>query len=412
MTLISDNYMLKVRGALYKLSIAGSVALAFGIIFLMVPSSLEAEEAVSMGLIQGKVTNKTLDNKDETGLEVILYLHAGSTGQELARTNSGADGSFSFKNQDMAKKRPYYVSADYKGVEYFSRVGAFGDSMTAHGDKSLVLDLNVAETTDKDDDIAVSSHRMLMAMDQDKGILLIKELMVVQNRGLHTYVGNSEVAPGKKETLHISLPEGVSGFQNLQGVRNSDIAPTGNGAVDTVPIKPGIKRILFSYSVDTKGKDFKFLKVFNLETKQFEILFPEAGVQMASDQLTLQGPMESNGQNFYTLSGQDFPAGSQITVDLKGGEKGNIVKWGVVLLGVIILGAGIGLPLMRRKNVTQGDEAPEKETGTEAETEIETTDVLRAIAELDDQAEAGEIDPEDYKTQRAELLSRTSELSE
>ena len=396
--------MLMVRGALHKLSIAGSMALVFGIIFLMVPFSLQAEEAVSMGLIQGKVTNKTLDNKDETGLEVILYLHTGNAGQELARTNSGADGSFSFPDQDMAGKRPYYISTNYKGIEYFSRVGAFGDSMTAHGNKGLVLDLNVAETTDKDDNITVSSHRMLMAMDQDKGILLIKELMVVQNRGKHTYVGNREAAPGKKETLHISLPEGVDGFQNLQGVRNSDIVPTGNGAVDTVPIKPGIKRIQFSYSVDTKGKDFKFLKVLNLETKQFGILFPEAGVQMVSDQLTLQGPMESKGQKFYTLSGRDLPAGFQITVDLNGAKKGSMVKWGVVLLGVIILGAGIGIPLKMKK--VRPDEELENDQHESK------TDVLRAIAELDDQAEAGEIDPEDYKTQRAELLSRTRELSE
>lgn len=205
--------MLTVMGAWHKLSIAGSMALVFGIIFLMVPFSLEAEEPVSTGLIQGKVTNKTLDNKGETGLEVFLYLHAGDTGRELARTNTGADGSFSFPDQDMAKKRVYYVSANYKGVGYFSRVGAFDDSKTTDGDKSLVLDLNVAETTAKDDDIGISMHHVLMEMDVDKGILLIKEQMVVQNQGTHTYVGNREAAPGKKETLHISLPEGGSIFR-------------------------------------------------------------------------------------------------------------------------------------------------------------------------------------------------------
>lgn len=395
--------MRTVRGALHKLSIAGSMALVFGIIFLMVPFSLEAEESVYTGLIQGKVTNRTLDNKGETGLEVFLYLHAGNTGQELARTNTGADGSFSFPDQDMAKKRLYYIFANYKGIGYFSRVGAFDDSKTADGNKNLVLDLNVAEITDKDDDIGITMHHVLMEMDVDKGILRIKELMVVQNRGTHTYVGNREAALGKKETLHISLPEGAVDFQNLQGLRSSDIVPTGNDVVDTAPIKPGTKRIQFSYSIDTKGKDYKFLKAFNLETKQFGIIFPDTGLQMVSNQLTLQGPMESNGQKFYTLSGRDFPRGFQIAVDLKSAEKGSIVKWGVVILGVIILGVGIGIPLKMKKVTT--DEEPENDQYESR------TDVLRAIAELDDQAEAGEIDPEDYKIQRAELLSRTRELS-
>jgi hypothetical protein len=124
---------------------------------------------------------------------------------------------------------------------------------------------------------------------------------------------------------------------------------------------------------------------------------------MVSNQLTLQGPMESNGQKFYTLSGRDFPRGFQIAVDLKSAEKGSIVKWGVVILGVIILGVGIGIPLKMKKVTT--DEEPENDQYESR------TDVLRAIAELDDQAEAGEIDPEDYKIQRAELLSRTRELS-
>lgn len=396
--------MLTVRGALPKLSIAGSMALVFGIIFLMVPFSLEAEEPVSTGLIQGKVTNKTLDNKGETGLEVFLYLHAGNQGKELARTNTGADGSFSFPDQDMAKKRVYYVSANYKGVGYFSRAGAFDDSKTADGNKNLVLDLNVAEITDKDDDIGISMHFVLMEMDVDKGILLIKEQMVVQNQGTHTYVGNREAAPGKKETLHISLPEGAVDFQNLQGLRSSDIVPTGNGVVDTAPIKPGIKRIQFTYSIDTKGKDYKFLKALNLKTEQFGIIFPDTGLRMVSNQLTLEGPMESEGQKFYTLSGRDFPTGFQIAVDLKGAEKGSIVKWGVVLLGVIILGAGIGIPLKMKK--ARPDEEPENDQYESR------TDVLQAIAELDDQAEAGKIDPEDYKTQRADLLSRARELSE
>lgn len=285
--------MRTVRGALHKLLIAGSMALVFGIIFLMVPFSLEAEESVYTGLIQGKVTNRTLDNKGETGLEVFLYLHAGNQGQELARTNTGADGSFSFPDQDMAKKRLYYIFANYKGIGYFSRVGAFDDSKTADGNKNLVLDLNVAEITDKDDDIGITMHHVLMEMDVDKGILRIKELMVVQNRGTHTYVGNREAALGKKETLHISLPEGAVDFQNLQGLRSSDIVPTGNDVVDTAPIKPGTKRIQFSYSIDTKGKDYKFLKAFNLETKQFGIIFSDTGLQMVSNQLTLQGDRKS-----------------------------------------------------------------------------------------------------------------------
>ncbi len=401
LTLIRDNHMRTVRRALHKLLMAGSMALVFGIIFLMVPFSLEAEESVYTGLIQGQVTNRTLDTKGETGLEVFLYLHAGNQGLELARTNTGAEGSFSFPDQDMAKKRLYYVLANYKGIGYFSRVGAFDDSKTADGNKSLVLDLNIAEITDKDDDIGISMHHVLMEMDVD--VLLFKELMVVENRGTRTYVGRPGSVEGKNTTIHISLPEGAGNVQYLQGLTSASTVQSKTGLVDTVPIKPGMKRIQFTYSIDTKGKDYKFLKAFNLKTKQFGVIFPESGLEVSSEQLSLEGPMDTQGKKFYTLSGKNFPRGLQIAVNIKGAEKGSIVKWGVVVLGVIILGVGIGIPL-KMKKVTQ-DEEPENDRYESR------TDVLQAVAELDDQAETGEIDTEEYKVKRAELLSRAKELS-
>ncbi|MBW2621555.1 MAG: hypothetical protein JRD68_01495, partial [Deltaproteobacteria bacterium] len=186
----------------------------------------------------------------------------------------------------------------------------------------------------------------------------------------------------------------------IQGLRNSKPSPSGDGIVDTDPDRPGSKRIQFSYTIDTQGKGYKFLKTLTLPTNDFGVIFPDSGFEITSKHLSLQGPMDAEGQKFYNMSGRDFPRGFRIVVEINDSPaKDGVITWGVVVLVVIILGAGIGMSLKMRK-VSSEDEFESRE------------DVLRAIAELDDRAEAGKIDLGEYKIERAALISRTREFTE
>ncbi len=330
------------------------IAFFISSLFLL-PVLSSGEEMVQDRIVQGKVVNKTLEDKNEAGLDIVLNLYDGKKSTEIKRTVSGPDGSFIFKGQDMNQKGVYYSLVKYKGVDYTSIPHRFKEDESA----PVVMDLNVFEPTEKDDDISVKMHHVLL--DNTGDLLGVKELMEVENYGNKVYVGSREVEPGKKETLHISLPEGAADVKFLQSSTGWSVVQVKDGFLNTLPIMPGMNQFQFSYTIDTKGEDFKFLKTLNIKTDKFWIIYPDGALQVSSDQLKFDGPMEQKDRKYYTLSGQDFPRGAQITVNFtKVSSTGSVKTWIVVGFGVIILGMGIGFPLLKNKNRTMIETAAEK----------------------------------------------------
>ena len=376
------------------------IAFFISSLFLL-PVLSSGEEMVQDRIVQGKVVNKTLEDKNEAGLDIVLNLYDGKKSTEIKRTVSGPDGSFIFKGQDMNQKGVYYSLVKYKGVDYTSIPHRFKEDESA----PVVMDLNVFEPTEKDDDISVKMHHVLL--DNTGDLLGVKELMEVENYGNKVYVGSREVEPGKKETLHISLPEGAADVKFLQSSTGWSVVQVKDGFLNTLPIMPGMNQFQFSYTIDTKGEDFKFLKTLNIKTDKFWIIYPDGALQVSSDQLKFDGPMEQKDRKYYTLSGQDFPRGAQITVNFtKVSSTGSVKTWIVVGFGVIILGMGIGFPLLKNKNRTMIETAAEK-TGS-----LSRQDVLQAVADLDDLSLAGQIDSSIYHEKRAELIETAKELSD
>jgi hypothetical protein len=367
----------------------------------LLPVLSSGEEMVQDRVVQGKVVNKTLEDKNEAGLDVVLNLYDGKKSTEIKRTVTGPDGSYTFKGQDMNQKGVYYSLVKYKGVDYTSIPHRFKEDEFA----PVVLDLNVFEPTEKDDDISVKMHHVLI--DKDGDLLGVKELLEVENRGNKVYVGWREAEPGKKETMRISLPEGASDVKFLQSTTGWRVVQVKDGFLYTLPIMPGVSQLQFSYTIDTKGEDFKFLKTLNIKTDKFWIIYPDGTFQVSSDQLKFAGPMEEKDQKYYTLSGQDFPRGFQITANFtKISGTRNIKTWIVIGFGGIILGIGIGFPLLKNKNRTM------IETATEKIGALSRQDVLQAVADLDDLSRAGQIDPGIYHEKRAELIETAKELSD
>ncbi len=359
------------------------------------------EETVQDRVVTGKVVNKTLEDKNEAGLDVVLYFYDGKKSTEIKRTVSGPDGSYTFKGQDLNQKGAYYSLVKYKGVDYTSIPHRFKEDESA----PVVLELKVFEPTEKDDNISVKMHHVLLEKKGD--IIGVKELMEVENRGNKAYVGWREAEPGKKETMHISLPEGAADVKFLQSSTGWSVVRVKDGFLNTLPIRPGISQLQFSYTLDTKGEDFKFLKTLNVKTEKFWIIYPEGTVQVTSDQLEVTAPMEEKEKKYYMLMGQDFPRGAQITANFtKVPGTGSVKTWIVVGFGVIILGMGIGFPLLRNKNRTIIEPATEK-IGT-----LSRQDVLQAVADLDDLSQVGQIDPDIYHEKRAELIETAKELSD
>jgi hypothetical protein len=343
-----------------------------------------------------------LDNSGVGGAEVRLYLAQGHESSEIGQTKSDNTGYFTFHNNTLDRENSYFISTKYKEVEYSSPEIEFEEK------KVPTSELIVYETTDQKQNIHIKMHHLFLEVNKDS--LAVRELMIVENQGDRAYVGSQEVQPGNRETLRISLPEGATNIQSLVPLK---AFKTEDGFIDTTAIKPGIKRMAFTYTINSTETNYKFTKRVNLKTDNLDFFFPDSGVRVKSEQLELAGPVTNFGNRFLHLSGKNFIAGSRIIVEIGGlSSPGNLFKWVIIGLVAVLIGTGFTLSFMKR-----GRDHEEDEQGdwTVEPDEINLTqqrqEVLQAIAELDDLCESGGIKPEEYQAERDQLLQKTIELT-
>jgi hypothetical protein len=74
----------------------------------------------------------------------------------------------------------------------------------------------------------------------------MKEIMILENKGNKVYVGVRVFKSGRNATLRISLPKEAINVQLM----SPSLIKSGAGLMDTSEIRPGTKKILFSYQIN------------------------------------------------------------------------------------------------------------------------------------------------------------------
>jgi len=372
------------------------------LLFLPLPVVSIAVDS-SSGIIKGQVINNTLDRKGMEGIEIILYQFVDGKESEVGRTKTNPSGFFSFQGISVDKKIVYYSTTKYKEVEYFSQPVGFEDK------KTLTLDLIVYETTGQDTDIYAKMHHIFLEIKGDS--LWIKELMIVENRGDTVYVGHKELEPGKKETLRISLPKEATDIKYIDGLMPCCVVKTEEGFSDTMDVKPGMKKILFSYTVNYRGSTYQFIKGIPIKTDSIDFFFPDKGIKVKSDQLEFKGTLGDSAGRFSHLSGKNFPKGSQIVIEFHGLPWiKNLFKWVILVLVIVLIGAGFAIPFIKRRQYQ--DEGDEQTSVPDIINLYEQKQaVLQTIAELDDLSESDGVNSEEYQIKRTELLKKAKEIT-
>ncbi len=373
----------------------------FLLLFLFLPGTSFAEE-LPPGEIKGSVLNKTLNGARVKDLEIILYQYKENKGAEVARTKTDPNGSFLFQGLNRDKRIPYYASAKYKEVDYFSEMTHFLEK------KELSFDLSVYEATDQNKDIHIKMHHILLETDNNtKDTFVVREIMIVENQGNKTYVGSKEVQPGKKETLRISLPKNA---KNIQSIFPMAVNPWGGFSTVTA-FSPGAKRIMFSYTIKPGGADYKFEKNLYLKTDSFNFIFPENGIQAKSDQLIYKGPTPNSDQGFSYLVGKNMTGESKIVIRLSLPSTDNLFKWVIAGLVMALVGTGFVLSLLKGRKHRAEKEADPAQKPRQMTLAEQRQKMLQSMAELDKQHDAGQIGSDKYESQRRVLMEKAVEIT-
>lgn len=349
------------------------------------------------GKIGGRVVNRNNEEAVE-GVELTLRAYLGDREMEEKKTRTDKSGGFLFDG--LPWNRSYAVSLRYKGADYIT------DKMVFYPEEDKkTLDLPVYEPTDSDRDISVNADHMVIQVSNEE--IQVAEIMVFHNGSKNVYIGK-ENQNAVRETLGFDLPEGASNIQLLEGLKGENVVQTASGFSDTSPFQPGIKRVVYAYTLPYKSGRNLFEKKINYPTQGFILLVSDSGVDVRVGGLTGGDPVSINNERFLRWTGTKLKPETRIRIEIgKPILSGDSLKWvafGTVL--VLVMG-GIIYSFIMRKETTQT--VVRKDSYGDLETERKR--LIKEIAELDDRFDDKEITEAEYREMRSRKKERLIEIT-
>ena len=373
-----------------------SVLVALVLAVVVVIAGAGTTLAAGTETIRGSVVNGTAGAPIPNGL-VVTLLGVGQGHQMVVNQTAtvGEDGHFSFAGVPADPNVTYVVSTEYAGVPYLSAIPKSTDVGTTP------VELKIYETTTSDAAIKIDSANWLLgAVDVEKQQATVLEMLVINNDGDRTYVGDHRGDPGAAvpgvlpRTLRLALPQGAGGFQAEVGLDPSSLLPVANGFVDTAPVLPGQHQIAYTFHIGYAEGVAEVQSDLPYPTTKLRFLAPDAGLGFRSDRLGDGGTVQLEGRTYRVLAADQLPANATVTVDVVGLPavstsrlSPEAMQVGGVALIVVALALSIFLGL-RSRGIRQTDLLAERRA------------LLASIARLDDQYAAGQLPESRYREER------------
>lgn len=379
--------------------ILATLCLTIFVLLTSQQANLSGAEIAGVGIVKGDVFNKTLNQKVIDNLEVVLYNYRQNETTEMRRTRTYGNGTFVFQEINMDEDNLYYVSTRYKNVDYFSQMLMFQQT------NEIQLNLAVFEPTVKDNDLRIKMHHVLLEK-ADEG-LTFKEIMIVENTGNRVYVGSKPADSNYNGTLRMLLPKEAVDVR----VMTPSLINSADGLIDTAEIMPGTRQILFSYMINPEKPSYVFEKDFFLDTERFNLIFPEKGIRIQSNQLQVMQPPEKLKKSYLYLNGANFEKGDRIAVKIHLAKEYTFFKWFLGGLGVLIVGTAFAIPFVKSRKYQKPDEDGPHPLSNKKDLIEKKRDLIRAIAKVDEQLQSGKISSEEHFAKRQALKESAVEIT-
>ncbi len=379
----------------------------------------EAEDEV-LGDVTGLVTNGTGGELPKNlTIQLEIYEHDMMTGGfnvvGTFETEVGEDGTYIFEDMELVEGRAFLSKIDDDGVIYASQP----NFVTANG-VDIELPIIYYEKSSDTSELAIDRlHVFFEPPNNEEEIAHIVEVFVVSNPSLYAIVPEDDEA-----IVEFLLPEGANNIQFEDGAFGDRYTEIEGGFGDTAPILPGIGAhevvVFFDMPYEKKflvGNSLDFTQKIEYPTDSVIVMAPK-GLEVESDLLTESGERESQGLVFVTHSSPAMPAeatfdmkvSGEVSMEATGTETNSEqnMLYGLVALGVVLIGVGVWFYLRDRK---EDDEDDEDDDYQDDSAEIDDADALMdAIIGLDDAHRAGDISDEVYQNRRAALKKQLKEL--
>lgn len=360
---------------------------------LLSPISVSAAE-IGQGTIEGQVINDTENGGSVDSQEVILTTYLGEEEIETESTTTDSDGFFRFSEISTEPGLSYDVEVHYQEVEYKSERLVFDDGNLIKSIKLIVYD-----ATEDPEVIEVELAHIIIYVEPD--ILHVEEYLLFFNESDKAYVGTTSSSDeSNRESLKFSIPKDAVELKADHGLMDCCIIITENGFIDTMPVLPGPKEVVYSYQIYPNSKKYVFSEDANYPIRNLTLLIQGDNIGVSSEQLFAGEPLSIESVTFNHLTGNNIARGEQVSVQLSGlpvtRNSADIVWLALVL--AILFGGFLFVFILRRRKLVVEVPLESKEKAYQ--------EVLMELAQLDDDFEDGKIDKEVYRRLRTEKKSQ------
>jgi mono/diheme cytochrome c family protein len=376
---------------------------------------VDVPEAIT---ISGQVTNGTVGGSVPEGLSIMLHMFDTPEFTETTlEAVIGPDGAYQFDDVPHLESRVYLLSVQYEDVFFSSTVYTLEDSTTP----ALDTGVEIFDTTDDVSALTITAGVMRITFTNFG--MEVGEVLSIENTSDRLFLTDEfaeidgEISESQRVALRFPLPPGAGGVGFEPGTQGTrfQMSEDGTTVLDLQPVRPGTKDIFFSY----------FIPYEDGAIIEQEVLYPLDGpfhLLIEAGQVALESPLFTEAGERVDMGGQPFEAyqadltlepGDTITYTITGlpdavaaargvpagtADTGGLspLVLGLLIAGVLFIGVGGFLFLMRQGVVDEDDQAIQ--------------DLLDQIAELDDQHDAGMLNHDYYQRMRAKLKSELAAL--
>jgi hypothetical protein len=327
------------------------------------------------------------------GTWVTLHRVGRDNAGPLDSVRTAPDGTYQFAYRlSGAPDAIYFVSASYAGIAYFSS-GLSQPDVTGQD-----AEIQVFDTTSRNINLTVRGRHIILSASTGGTRRGMIEVFEITNDSSRTLIGATE----KAATFRVRIPQGAQDFKVAQGDVPADAVALSDGEVLVqMPFAPGLKRLSFSYSVETDAFPLKMPVQF--ATGVLEVLAEEPQATVVAPRVSETAPASIDGRNFRRFLGNDVPASGVLEMDLPGSGQAQKTRIVIALVAAIGLAMLVSLARAFGRRTTAGSGAVSSAAAADRKAEK----LARQIADLDARfervREPTDVARTEYNAERARL---------
>lgn len=363
------------------------------------PERATITQTAERGPVTGRVINGTTGGGSVAGLTVTLRLFDNNLAEQMLTTLTDADGEYVFEDVPLSESLVYFASVGYRDRNFASPAARLVSGTP------LDMPIVIYELTE--DPAVISITGQVIQIRPAGNVLEVLEVVRFRNDSDRLYVTSQMLDDVRSASVIISLPVGaiISGFDNPQRYVYVEDTFT---LIDTLPVLPGDEHIIrLSYLLPYSSSAVIEYAVNYPMRGPLRLLLSSAQMTATGEGISALGPEQIGSATYYTYGAElSLLPGDVINFTLRGGGvAAPTAVTSTKLLPVVIIMIGVALAVVGAFFAVQSRLAKiARQDGRQIDS------LIRQIADLDAQHDAGQINHDVYQRQRADLKERLAAL--